>query len=770
MTKFELRYNPFTHERTFLANGKMENIPNCWGDDDSKELSEWCGDFFKAVKDKFNDSEMEVHFKGILRDWEFISDACEKHRAENPGDVITLVDDGCVNTTTKLGELRALFDTMQKETPFPELKTKELKDLFDKTMSSEFEMAVVATMSSGKSTLINSMLGCELLPARNEATTATLARIHDVDGMVGFRGASYDAQGNKLASCDPLTLDNMNKLNDNPTTSTIEIEGDVVGVESKDIKLVLTDTPGPNNSRTDEHKLHTYRLVKETDYKPMILYVLNGTQLETNDDSSLLRDVASAMLSGDRQSRERFLFVLNKADQFDPGKGESAQKKLEDVKRYLSEPKCGKDGELGRPGISNPRVFPAAALMAKVIRQYLNGQPLTETEEDEILPTHTSFVKREWKHFSDFAPLSPSARKELNEMLSDARGKGDKYREALIYTGIPAIELAISEYLAKYALPAKIAEGVRSFKDKIDSLGVEASATAKLEKDEAAVEELKKELSMLSDLIGKGEKAKDLRDKIDGFSSEKSIKDRFEKARADCQKRIAVFSQQKAKNDVTTQEAACWNRELNEMLAEEERKFTVNIEKALNKTIKEQAEAAVKEYKEYLGALVGDVTHKSPDTILGAAASISVEESLDAFTKNVVVRHELREQDGFWGATKRFLGKPLNAEWGYDDVAVYGDRVDFATFLETKVQPKVEEFFITVRKIAFDLAKDKEREFKEFYKGKLRELDKKLKEKVAEKEKSLSNKDEIERLIKTNRENLAWLNDFKKKLDDVLAI
>lgn len=770
MTKLELKYNPFTHERAFFANGKKDDLPNCWGDDDSKELSEWCGDFFKAAKAKFNDSVMEVHFKGILRDWEFMSDACEKHCAENPGDKIDLVDDGCVNTKAKLGELRDLFDAMQREAPFPELKDTKLKNIFDKTMSSEFEMAVVATMSSGKSTLINSMLGCELLPARNEATTATLAKIHDVDGMDVFRGSSYDAQGNKLASCDPLTLDNMNALNDNPATSTIEIDGDVVGVESRDIKLVLTDTPGPNNSRTDEHKNHTYKLIKETDYKPMILYVLNGTQLETNDDSSLLRDVANAMLSGDRESRDRFLFVLNKADQFDPGKGESAQKKLEDVKRYLEEPKCGKNGEQGRPGIANPRVFPAAALMAKVIRQYLNGQPLTETEEDEILPTYTSFVRRDWKHFSDLAPLSPSARKELNEMLSDARWKGDKYREALIYTGIPAIELAISEYLAKYALPAKIVKGVRSFKSTIDKLKVEANAIKKLEEDEAEIEKLKTDLSKLSDVIGKGEKAKALRDKIDGFSSEKIIKDLFEKARAECQNPINMFIRQKSKNSVTKEDAESWIGELKEKVDGTRQRFKVDIENALNTTIRGQAEAAVKEYTAYLSALVGDVTHESPDAILGAAASISVEESLDAFTKNVVVDHKLVEQRGAWGSIKRGFGSIFNADWGYDSLPVYGDRVDFAAFLETTVLPKVQEFFIATRKMAFELAKGKEVEFKEFYKGKLLELDARLKEKIAEKEKKLSSRAEIERMIEENKKNLAWLKDFMKKLDDVLAI
>ena len=761
MMKFELTYNPFTHERTFLAQGKPATLSNCWGDDDSKALSEWCGDFFKALKDKFNDSEMEVCFNGILRDFEFLSDAREEYLLKNPDDTIKLNGDGCVNTKAKLDELRQLFDVMQTESPFAELKTQELKQLFETTMSSEFEMAVVATMSSGKSTLINSMLGCELLPARNKATTATLAKIHDIDGMEGFTGTSYDADGKEIISCSPLTLDDMNKLNDNPQASFIEIEGDVVGVESRDLKLVLTDTPGPNNSKEGEgerHRSHTYKLLK-AEYKPMILYVLDSTKLEDDSDNNLLKVVAEAMMSGGRQSQERFLFVMNKADAFDPGNGESVLAIIDDAKKYLA-----------KHGIKNARIFPAVALMAKVIRQFLNGKRLTPREQGIVLPQYEYYINEPSMHFSDFAPLSTSVRKEINEMLSDARGKGDKYREALIYTGIPAIELAISEYLAKYALPAKIAEGVRSFKDKIDSLGVEAAATAKLEKDEAAVEKLKTEMSRLSDLIKKGEEAKKLRDVIDGFSSDKSIKELFEKARAEFQKSINSFIQQKAKNGVTTQEADGWNRDLNKMLANNELEFTTSIEEALNKTIKEQADAAVKEYKKYLEALVGAVTHESPDAVLGASVNISVAESLDAFTKNVVVKHELREQDGAWGAIKRGLGGLFKTDWGYDSVAVYGDRVDFATFLETKVLPKVEQFFISARKIAFEQAKEKELAFKEFYKGKLRELDKKLKEKVAEKGKNLSNKDEIERMIKTNKDNLAWLNGFKKKLDDVLAI
>ena len=89
---------------------------------------------------------------------------------------------------------------------------------------------------------------------------------------------------------------------------------------------------------------------------------------------------------------------------------------------------------------------------------------MTETEEDDILPLHSKIVKREWIHFSEKAPLSRFCRKQLSAMLDAADREQDEEKrsimKALIYTGVPAIELAISEYLSKYALPAKLTKGV----------------------------------------------------------------------------------------------------------------------------------------------------------------------------------------------------------------------------------------------------------------------------------------------------------------------
>lgn len=304
---------------------------------------------------------------------------------------------------------------------------------------SEFEVCIISSMSlNGKSTLINAMIGRELLPSRFEATTATIARIHDVDNAEHFHGVSYDKDGNELARCNPLTLDNMNQLNDNPATADIEIYGNIVGISSQGLKLVLTDTPGPNNSRTDEHRKHTDDLLK-ADYKPMIIYVLNGTQLETDSDFALLEKISGLIKRGDGQSRDRFLFVLNKADEFDPDKGETIAKKIDDVRRYLFD----------RHGIANPRIFPTASLLAKRIRQtQCNDPALIAKDKRNVANDVDYFVEEERMHFTEFADfLSPATKDELNARIQKAQKEGNKEELALLYSGVPSVELAIMEYI-----------------------------------------------------------------------------------------------------------------------------------------------------------------------------------------------------------------------------------------------------------------------------------------------------------------------------------
>lgn len=794
MKKFELTYNPFTHERTFLANGKPAILPKCWGDDDSKELSEWCGDFFQSLRDKYNDSEMEVRFKGILRDLEFLQDALEAYRKDNPSDKITLDGKGCVNTTAKLDKLKKLFAKMQAESPFPELKTQELKDMFEETVSGEFEMAVVGTMSSGKSTIINAMLGCELLPERNTPTTATLAKIHDIEGMTGFRGTSYDAEGNVLENCDPLSKEDMERMNNNITTSTIDIYGDAVGVESNDIKLVLTDTPGPNNSGTEKHREHTFRLI-DADYKPMILYVLNSTQLGTTDDIRLLTDVAKAMHTGGRQAQERFIFILNKADNFDFQNDENIEIEIEKVRNSLAEHE-----------IQDARVFPTSALMAKVIRQFLGGDNhLTKMEKQKVLSLYELYIEEPSMFFSDFAPLSQSARKRFNADLDDARNKNDKYREALLHTGIPALEQAISEYLAKYALPAKIAEGVNAFQNKIKELGIEARATEELKDNEDAVEKQRAYLDKLESDLKNGRKSEYVMRVIDSLSIHDEIEKQFEQIQDQFISRVNLEIQKKRCSSLSMTEAQNRKNDLLNVINDLNMQVRIDMERAINKTFAAKAQDAITVYKKYLEELTGALPSSTPFQVtLGYLTELTV----DSIGKDYVKKERIKvgshkEKDGRNSERGRELGKTIgegiscsSGPLGWCLIDLIGDisshiggaigglfdkehevadykyetRYDFSLWLDKDFYPLVYAFVESRRDVATKLANRLEKDFKASFKAKFSELEKVIKQKIKEKKKAIADKESLEKTLGENERRLEWLKKFINDLDKVLVI
>ncbi|MBW5394625.1 dynamin family protein, partial [Brachyspira hampsonii] len=90
-----------------------------------------------------------------------------------------------------------------------------------------------ATMSSGKSTLLNAFLGRELMPSKNLACTATIARIRDVDGMEGTSVICRDADENIIIDeVSNVTVNDMSEFNDNEKVSYIDIKTDIPFVSS----------------------------------------------------------------------------------------------------------------------------------------------------------------------------------------------------------------------------------------------------------------------------------------------------------------------------------------------------------------------------------------------------------------------------------------------------------------------------------------------------------------------------------------------------------
>ena len=125
-------------------------------------------------------------------------------------------------------------------------------------------------MSSGKSTLINALLGKKLMPSKNEACTATITEILDND-METFAAVVHDEDDVVIQNISELTYEIMSELNDNENVHRISATGNIPFLDAKSTALMLVDTPGPNNSQNQAHKNTTFKAINNDSNKDICL-------------------------------------------------------------------------------------------------------------------------------------------------------------------------------------------------------------------------------------------------------------------------------------------------------------------------------------------------------------------------------------------------------------------------------------------------------------------------------------------------------------------
>ncbi len=275
----------------------------------------------------------------------------------------------------------------------------------------------------------------------------------------------YNKNGQEIRRYNSLTYKMMQDINYDERVSKVCIKGDIPFVDSQHSSLILVDTPGPNNSRDESHKEVTYNLLKDSS-DDLFIYIMNATQLAVNDDRDLLKYIAKCMKENKKQARDRFIFVLNKLDEFRNGE-DSVESTLKNVKEYLRD----------EIEIENPNIYPVSALTALQIRTLLSrnleyeknenidfmsdpflkiatllsknskNKKINDDELDEANLKVKKFNRQEQLHLEKYAPLPKFIKKDIEERLKRAKERGDKIEEALIHTGIISLEEAIKFYL-----------------------------------------------------------------------------------------------------------------------------------------------------------------------------------------------------------------------------------------------------------------------------------------------------------------------------------
>lgn len=525
MAQLYVKYNPYRLETQIRVNGKeIERDSTLYKVVKGKRLQEWVGRFPEMIRDEFNTVNFDIEFCGTDLDWDDFEDAFQNAQSVGILKNVKLSFTEGKSDDDITEKIVDIFNDL-KDGPIDDFRDPKLLRAFNSINNAVFPVNVIATMSSGKSTLINALLGKRLMPSKNEACTATITEILDNDREV-FTAVAYDAEGSEVGGfIDNLTYDIMSSLNEDETVHRIAANGNIPFLDARSTALMLVDTPGPNNAQNQAHKNTTYSAINN-DSNNLILYVLNGTQLSTEDDASLLGYVADQIKKGGKQVRDRFLFVINKMDGFNPEE-EDIGKAILSAKRYLS-----------NYGIEDPQIFPCSAYTALNIRTYFRDvdiDNLTRQQEKALpsaardtLPMIDKFIEFDSMHLEQYSTMSPSAQKELDVRLMKAKERGDTKEQALIHSGICSIEAAITAYVKKYAKTKKVKDLVESFQEVLESNQVLAKAKMQVATDEAAAKACAERAAAVKAKISNGKEAKTFKERIDALDPMETIRDKAE--------------------------------------------------------------------------------------------------------------------------------------------------------------------------------------------------------------------------------------------------
>lgn len=752
MNSIYLEYNPFTVETIFLVNG-VEPASGCkLSSYKEARLQLWVESLFAELLALLNgETQLDVEFKGVESDFMDVQDAAAV--ARDNGMEINLRWQPVRATEDRLDEINALMEEAKLNPQFNDyiVNNEQVRNDFHEAFNNDFNVYVVATMSSGKSTLINAMLGQDLLPAANEATTATIAQIID-DKTTGnsFAARRFSSSGEE-ESRPEINADTLKEWNQLPDTQEIELRGNIVAMQPREhVRLVLTDTPGPNNSQDADHALKTMSFIKDSRRNPLILYVLNGTQLSTDDDKRLLSLVSETMQKGGKQSKDRFIFVVNKMDAFDPEKGEYVGAALERVKEYLE-----------NNGINNPQIYPVSAQLTYLLRKHPDS--LTRKERGDLNGMTDLFLEESTMNFPEYMPLTSRVRRSLEE-----RG----LTNVLKRSGLPAVEVMIDEYIDKYNVPTRLNRAYAALRRAIELGMKETQLAEQLKKDEKVLMMINDEINLLQERHKKGLDTEAYKEQIhrEGKGLPPFVADKFTHEDNKFRSLIKALT-----NDISPLGEVDINRAKIE-LENAERKLTFasndvigNLEVAFSDAQQHIKDELQKEYLNFIAEIFDGARTLALPMLQGLKESMQdMSLNLSLNERNVKTKEE------------RYNGREVSDSswynpfsWGRTRIVYDYRTVEYVDMNETWKEKRtiIESEFNDFRASALKkVESDKDKLVESYLAFIEREFNEKFDALIGTMQEQLNNKAVREQTIAEAREQQRWIIDFKAKLDNTLAI
>lgn len=787
--EIKINYNPYTVSTELLMNGKaidQKSSPLAYAY--NKRLQDWIEPrgnwkgFFRELRSSSGESTVSIKFTGTFGDFEDLVYA--KEHFGSCFDRIDLVHENKdtamdIDPHHKLQKLNELYQKLQ-EGPVDEFKTDDIKKNFEATLNSDFRIIVVAPMSSGKSTLINSILGKNLLPAINRATTAVITEIRVNPQMDHFVVSAQDKYGNVLAKNQIANKDLIEDLNSRKDPNDPEpdpekkkallhkmkLEGPVPNLHSDDLHAVFVDTPGGNNAQNDEHEALMDEAIKDEN-KSIILYIFDGTKPSTDDGNLILQKIADSMKLGihGKQSKDRFLFIANRMDDYDTDK-----ESFEDLINNTILP------QLSSVGITEPNLFLVSAEAAKLVRLTANEEQLTRKEtrdlysfieqfndESEMLPKYASL------NTTDKELLITAAKKYMEAAKtaeSEEEQTENEYKAAEINSGIPAVEMAINEYLDKYAIPIKIKNMHDAFMKKVKEMEMIHKCEEEWASSKTKLKEIQQETQKKWEAYQHSTKLQEYRDRVRALNPD--INKFVEKEQSNVSTELAKLIHD-APPRIPAEEAeiylANFKKKINVIL----KAIIIRLESQMEYSVKSFLQNIINDYAQCITELdseglfnIGNYDIKQLvefDNLLLNTEDFTITEKVKTGTQTIKKRGVLS-----FFARKFGVG-------GYENIDIFKDQsfVCMEDLIRSQTS-KIQESFDSATDAAVNDATKQIDELKSVTLAKLRTLDTTIKSQMAEIQKKVSDQKKLEEKVKANSDKFLWIQEFVNQVENLLTI
>lgn len=782
MSEIRICYNPYTVRTDVTVDGyDAEDTSLVYVKD--KRLQEWIeprgqwGGIFQEIRKICNEKTIKLVFHGTSYDYDDMVYASKRY-GEDIFDEIVLEHENKDNANlsdqnNKIEELKKLYRELM-DGPIDELKSPEIMKRFENAINSVFEIVVVAPVSSGKSTLINSILGKDLLPAVNKPTTAVITKIRDNDEAVYFTVTCSDKYGNNICKNEIATKDKISELNSkkdpadkNEKQALINqmfIEGPIKSLPSDKLNTVFVDTPGGNNAQNREHEDMMDRAINDEN-KSLIMCVINGESPATNDGDVILEKISEVIrrsMNG-KQARDRFIFVANKFDAVDY--------ELEPYEDYIRSTILP---ELAKYGITEPNLFLASAETAKLIRMSNDGQELT-SHENRRLDSYIRQYNEDELNLTDYSSLTTSKKEKFTNEIRELKQKDDeksRIRIAEICSGVPAIEEAIKHYLEKYALAIKINNAHQSFMRKVKEIDTLNKCEKKWSSSKEEYEKIRKEIKEKKEVKEKTVNIKEELEKINEITIPKDdIYKDYDKITAKIVE-LGNSGYKKMKKEAAETVVKEIKSCLEEMLESSEK----DLSELVSKTVIQNCNDILYKYNETVKKLdekglfeIGDANLKEFDKMPKIAVD-SVEDMLNDDDYNEIIEEikpKRYEKPGFLNVIKRFFR--ISSGWEKIDFHENVEYVDVGKLVADRVGEILNECYKNFNQII----DEKENEIdviKTKTKNNLIKADEVISETLAAIDQKTKDEEMFKKNVEENKEKYEWIRNFIIKVENILEV